>query len=90
MSGYTPDEEEVRDAWCAFMAEPFGYWDALDDAEADARFNRFLADDRRKTAAKAWGEAIQALVWALENGTTDAAIEYVLANNPYESGGSGV
>jgi len=77
VSGYTPSEEEVR-----------GYITEHKFREFGERFDRFLAEDRRKTAAKAWDETIQAFVWALENGTTDAAIEYVLANNPYAKGAS--
>lgn len=65
MSGYTPSEEEVRDAWRVYMTEPSEYWDALDDTEADARFDRFLADDRRKTAARALRDAADD--WHLEN-----------------------
>lgn len=74
MSDCTPSEEGVRDAWCAFMTEPFGYWDALDDAEADARFDRFLADDRRKTAARALQAAADDL-W--DESAIEAALDIV-------------
>lgn len=55
MSNYTPSEEEVRD-WVRWIDDYAGH-----GGDSVARFDRFLAEDRRKTAARALREAAGSL-----------------------------
>lgn len=52
-------------------------------AQSRAEFDRWLAGVK----AEAWDEAMQALVWALDNGAVDfdAALQYVVANNVHRA-----
>lgn len=63
MSGYTPSEEEVR-----------GYITEHKFREFGERFDRFLAEDRRKTAARALQAAADDL-W--DESTTEDALNVV-------------
>lgn len=52
---YTPDVEQIEADWKAYVttADPDNYYDAITEEEAQARWDRFIAQVRRDAAAKA-------------------------------------
>lgn len=52
MAEYTPSADQVKADWISFMITPGDYWDAMEEPEAEARWDRMIAQVRRGAAAE--------------------------------------
>ena len=88
MSEYTPDTEQVREAFATRFWDTWqmNYPDADDEAGRDREgeaFDRWLAEERRKAKAEAWEECAAVVEDIIIDLTGDIEPHERMLANPY-------